>query len=208
VKKTILFALLALVFLAAYLPGGTYAQSNLRPAQGCPTYLTNLTIDIVNSNPTQITTGDLVVTTFHVIYPDGTPVTLTPQTASFLWVGAAGQQEFDNVQVTYTGNPGFYNYTQTVTPDLATATLGSSGTGTVTIYAASCSCSDALGNRGPTQGIGSDQTLTPSDDSHLNVGPTVQPQPITTFLVPIVIAIFLILALLLFLRRSRAKKKK
>jgi hypothetical protein len=143
-----------------------------------------------------------------VIYPDGTPVQLTPQTASFLWIGAAGQKEFDNVNVNYTGNPGYYNYTQTLTTDITQAALGSASTGKITVDVASCSLSDGLGNRGPTGDIGSDETLTPSDNSNLNVGPPSSTQQPFTYAVPIIIAILVIIALLLFLRRSRGKKGK
>lgn len=209
-RKASILVLLSLALFASYLPLAAYATLNLTPVQtsGCPTYLTNLEIDFVNSSPIQVTVGDVVTTTFHVIYPDGTPVQLVPQTASFLWIGAAGQKEFDNVPVTYTGNPGYYNYTQTITADLAQGTVGSGGTGKITLEVAVCSCSDALGNRGATGNIGSDETLTPSDNSNLNAGlPPSPPNPFT-YVVPIVIAILVILAILLFLRRSRRKKGK
>lgn len=208
--KTSVLVLISLVLFASNLPLAAFATLNIPPAQnsGCPTYLTNLQVDFVNSSPTQVTVGDMVTTMFHVVYPDGTPVQLAPQTASFLWIGAVGQKEFDNVQVTYTGNPGYYNYTQTVTADLAQATVGSGGTGKITIYVATCSCSDALGNRGATGNIGSDETLTPSDNSNLNAGLPPSTQQPFTYIVPIIIAILVILAILLFLRRSRGKKKK
>lgn len=208
-RRAGVLVLVSLVLFSSLLPLAAYATFSLLPAQttGCPTYLTNLQIDFVNSSPIQVTAGQVVATMFHVVYPDGTPVQLVPQTASFLWIGAVGQKEFDNVQVDYTGNPGYYNYTQTFTADLAQATVGSSGTGKVTLEVAVCSCSDALGNRGPTGNIGSDETLTPSDISNLNAGlPPSTLQPFT-YVVPIIIAILVILAILLFLRRSRGKKK-
>jgi hypothetical protein len=208
-RKTSLLVLISLVLFTSYLPLAGLAAANLLPAQGgCPTYLTTLTVDLITSSPIQITVGDVVTTMFHVIYPDGTPVQLSPQTASFLWIGAAGQTELDNVPVTFTGNPGYYNYTQTVTADIAQATVGSAGTGKITIEIAHCSCSDALGNRGATGDIGSDETLTPSDNSNLNVGPPPSTQQPFTYAVPILIAILVIIAILLFLRRSRSKKKK
>jgi hypothetical protein len=207
-RKTSVLVLLSLVLFTSYLPLAAFSTANLLPAQGaCPTYLTNLTVDLVNSSPISITTGDVVTTTFHVVYPDGTPVQLTPETASFLWTGAAGQKEFYNVNVTYTGNPGYYNYTEAVTADITQATLGSATTGKIYVQVAVCSLSDALGNRGPTGDIGSGETLTPSDNSNLNAGPppsTVQP---LTYVIPIIIAILVIIALLLFLRRSKKGKK-
>jgi hypothetical protein len=207
-KKAGVLLLVSLVLFASYLPLAAYAAFNLAPAQvGCPTYLTNVEVDLINSTPLQVTVGDMVTTTFHVVYPDGTPVQLAPQTASFLWIGAAGQKEFDNVQVDFTGNPGYYNYTQNFTADVAQATVGSA-TGKVTVEVATCSCSDALGNRGPTNNIGSDETLTPSDNSNLNAGPPTSTLQPLTYIVPIIIAILVILAILLFLRRSRGKKGK
>lgn len=211
-RKTsvLVLVLISLVLFTSHLPLAAFATFNLLPAQnsGCPTYLTNLQVDVVNSSPLQVTAGEIVTTTFHVIYPDGTPVQLTPQTASFLWIGAAGQKQFDNVQVEYTGNPGYYNYAQTFTADLVQATVGSGGTGKITVEVATCSCSDALGNRGATNNIGSDQTLTPSDNTNLNAGLPPSTQQPFTYVVPLIIAILAILAILLFLRRSRSKKKK
>jgi len=208
-RKSSVLVLLSLVLLSSYFPLAGFATANLLPDQGaCPTYLTSLTVDFFSSSPIQAATGEVVTTMFHVVYPDGTPVQLSPQTGSFVWTGSAGQKEFYNVNVTYTGNPGYYNYTQTVTADILQATVGSAGTGKIYVQVAVCSLSDGAGNRGPTGNIGSDETLTPSDNSNLNVGPppsTVQP---FTYAVPIIIAILVIIALLLFLRRSRGKKRK
>jgi hypothetical protein len=207
-KKTSVLVLLTLVLFTSYLPLAAYATANVLPAQAvCPTYLTNLTVDLVTSSPIQISTGYVVTTMFHVVYPDGTPVQLSPQIGSFVWTGAAGPKEFDNIPGTFTGNPGDYNYTQTATADVIQATIGSAGTGKIYVQVAVCSLSDAVGNRGPTGDIGSDETLTPSDNSNLNAGlPPSTPQPFT-YAVPIIIAILVIIALLLFLRRSRKGKK-
>lgn len=208
-RKITTLAAVALVIFASFLPLGAYAQSNLLPAQvSCPTYLTNLAVDLVNSSPTQVKAGDVVTTTFHVVYPDGTPVTLMPETASFVLIGAAGSKEFNAVSVAYTGNPGSYTYTQTITPDLAQATLGSSGAGKITVEVGGCGLSDALSNRGPTGAVASDETLSPSDDSHLNVGSTTQTPQAVNYIVPLLIALLIIVAILLFLLRSRRKSKK
>lgn len=207
-KKASMMVLISLLVFASYLPLAHAALSVSQTESGCATYLTNLVVDLVNSSPTQVTVGDVVTTNVHVIYPDGTPVTLAPQTLSFLWNGTAGQQEYDNVAVTFTGNPGFYNYTQTVDSALAQATLGSASAGALYVRVGFCSASDALGNRGPTSNIGSDETLTPADTSNLNVGPTTQTTQPVSYIVPIAIALLLILAaILLLLRRSRSKKK-
>ena len=170
----------------------------------CPTYQVNLAVDLVNSDPTNPQVGDTVVTRVHVVYNDGTPVTLSPETISFLWKGVSGQEQFDNVPVVYTGEPGFYNYTETITQDL----FQTLGVGEVIISVVACSCSDIRGNRGPISLTESDTTFTPSDNSHLFVGPQAPPpaQPLT-YLVPLAIALLLIIALLLFLMRSRRKKK-
>ena len=171
----------------------------------CPTYHTNLEVDLVNSVPINSAIGQTVITTFHVIYPDGTPATLNPERASFLWGGPSGQTEFDNVLVVFTGNAGFYNYTQQITDDLVKAT----GQGTVIVSVVACSCQDIQGNRGPTSLTSSNTTLTPSDNSNEVIGPqtpTTQPILGSNLLVPLIIIILLIIATLLALRR-RGKKK-
>ena len=171
----------------------------------CPTYHTILEVDLVNSVPIQSSVGQTVITTFHVIYPDGTPATLNPETTSFLWSGPSGQTEFDNVPVVFTGNVGFYNYTQQLTEDLVKAT----GQGTVVVSVIACSCQDIQGNRGPTSLTSSNTTLTPSDNSNEVIGPTTPTtQPIlgSNLLVPLIVAILLIIAILLALRRRGQKK--
>ena len=116
--------LLLLVISSGYtlsaFAGPSVQQTTTTPA--CPTYQVNILVDLVDSNPIQVAVGDIVVTRVHVVYPDGTPVTLSPETISFLFKGSNGEKEFDNVQVIYTGTPGFYNYTQTITADLVQAT--------------------------------------------------------------------------------------
>ena len=172
------------------------------PAQ-CPTYQTNLVVDLVNSIPIHVVLGGTVVTRIHVVYPDGTPATLSPETVSFVWAGSAGTKRFDNAPVVPTGDPGFYTYTQTITDDFPT--------GTVTLSVALCSCSDASGNYGPTSDTNSDVTITPADLSILQIGLTgpsapTQAQLIATYGVPILVAILLIIALLLLVLRGRKKK--
>jgi hypothetical protein len=167
-------------------------------------------VDIVDSNPINAVVGDTVVTRVHVVYVDGTPVSLSPVTISFDWNGTNGHKEFDNVLVVYTGTPGFYNYTQSITSDLIQAT----GQGKVTISVVTCSCSDGGGNRGPTRLTDSDVTLAPSDNSNLNIGVPQPPGPFglggqaASYFVPLAIIILLIIALLLFLRRRRGKQQK
>jgi hypothetical protein len=177
-------------------------QQTATTTQQCPTYQVNLVVDYVNSNPINPVLGTNVTTRVHVVYQDGTPVTLSPQTISFLWTGSNGQKEYDNVPVVYTGSPGFYNYTQTITSDLLQAT----GQGKVTVWVILCSCSDVRGNRGPVSNVNSDLTLTPSDNSNLNIG--VPPSPnqfaqLASLAIPILVILLLILALILFLRRRK-----
>ena len=173
---------------------------------GCPTYLVNIIVDFVDSTPINAVAGITVITRFHVIYPDGTPVYLLPETTSFLWVGGQGQKEFLNVPVIFTGDPGWYNYTQTITDDLVQAT----GEGKVTVSVMTCSCSDGLGNRGPLTDVSSNTTFTPSDNSNVIIGPpqttTTETEQPFTWAVPLAIALLLIIALLLFFLRSRRKK--
>jgi hypothetical protein len=205
-KHTVLIFVVLVVFASCF-PKAVYAVTSTMQTGGCPTYLTNITVDLVTSPPNQVMLGTEVTTMVHVVYPDGTPVTLMPQTISFLMNGTAGSKEFLNQQVNYTGNPGFYNWTTTITSDIVQATLGASGTGDIYISVITCSCSDQLGNRGPTNYIGSVQTLTPSDNSNLSLQLQTQPQQPVTYAVPLVIALLIIIGLLLFLLRSRRKKK-
>jgi LPXTG-motif cell wall-anchored protein len=197
--------LLLLIVGFGYVPVAFAASSiqQTTTTPGCPTYQVNILVDVVDSNPINVVAGDIVVTRVHVVYPDGTPVTLSPETMSFLFNGSKGHMEFDNVQVVYTGTPGFYNYTQTITADLIQAT----GQGKVTIFVVTCSCSDGGGNRGPPSLISSDLTLTPSDNSNLNVGITPPPtSQVPTYIIAAIIILLLLIALLLFLRRRRKKK--
>lgn len=207
-KKVISLTLLLLLVISSSYTLLVFAAPSVQQTQpGCPTYQVNFIVDIVDSNPINAAVGDTIVTRIHVVYPDGTPVTLSPETVSFSWNGTNGQQVFDNVHVVYTGTPGFYNYTQTITPDLVQTT----GQGKVTIAVVSCSCSDGGGNRGPVSLTDSDLTLTPSDNSNLSIGPqttTTPTTPTVTYIIAGIIILLLIIALLLFLRRGRGKKQK
>jgi len=219
-RKTVLLSV-ALILAIVLIPGSYLVGAGQNVQQtttttaphGCPTYETNLLVDWVNSTPHSVVVGNLVITTFHVVYPDGTPVLLSPRTASFNWTGPSGWKYFSNVQVIFNGTPGFYYYYQNFTQDIIQAT----GLGTITIFVAYCSCSDALGNRGPTGDTSSIQTNEPPpyDDSQV-VPPTpttttttqVTPPPLfpAVLAIPIIIIILLILALLMFVLRRRRKK--
>jgi len=166
----------------------------------CPKYnQTNLTVDFVNSVPNYALVGDTVVTTFHVIYADGTPVTLEPLTASFNWTGPSGSKEYDLVPVVSNGTAGFYTYTQPFTQDIIQAT----GFGTITIFVVFCSLSDGSGNRGPTAAISSIQTLIPTDNSQLSPTEPAPPLATNNYVPSLLIVVLLILALLIVLLRRR-----
>ena len=218
-RNSLLFST-ALMLAIVFIPGGYLVGAGQNVQQttttttphGCSTYQSNLLVDWVNSTPHMVSVGQTIVTTFHIVYPDGTPVTLSPETASFNWTGPSGWKEFGNVQVIYNGTPGFYFYTQNFTQDLVQTT----GSGTITIAVAWCSCRDALGNRGPTGDTSSIQTITPLDLSQIvpliltttTTTTQVTPPPLIPAIlaIPIIIIILLILALLMFVLRRRRKK--
>ena len=202
--KRLSVVLLVVFIILAQMP--FTASGDVRPSQRCPTYLTNLLVVIVDSVPRDVPPYTTVVTTFKVIYPDGTPVKLDPETASFTWVNEAGESKiFKDVPIVPTGELGFYTYTQMVTPDFPT--------GTVTISVAYCSCSDAQRNYGPTEDENSVTTIYAPDISIVQIGPRAGPLPpptaaelLSTYLVPILIAVLLIIALILLATRTRKKK--
>ena len=214
-KKNLLFSI-ALMLAIVLLPGTILVGGSQNVKQttttttpiGCSTYQSNLLVDYVNSTPHMVVVGDTIVTTFQVVYADGTPVTLSPETASFNWTGPSGSTEFSNVPVIYNGTPGFYNYTQAFTQDIIQA----AGSGTITIAVAFCSCSDSLGNRGPTGDTSSIQTIIPYDLSQIALQTTTTtqvtppPQFPTTLAISIIIIILLILALLMLVLRRRRRK--
>jgi hypothetical protein len=213
--RSLAYVLIAVV-LASVLTVSTSATTQILQTattrQDCPTYQTNLIVIRVDSTPhepTNTQVGQTVVTIFHVTYPDGTPVVLSPQTASFLWTGSSGKIEFDNVQVASTGQPGFYNYTATLTSSIVQAT----GQGVITISVAFCSCSDGSDNHGPTGNVNSIITSDSTDNSQVASNPvtttTTQIGPIITGQdVLLLIAALLIIALLLLLILSRRRPKK
>ena len=204
-QHRLLIAFLVISMLAlSSVPLSALGKSFPRQTVTCPTYLTNLEVDFVDSNPRTAEVGTIIVTIVHVIYPDGTPVTaLSPETISFLWSSATGQWPDDDAPVTRTDRPGYWNYTQTITDEMLTAL----GTGLITITVVLCSISDIFGNRGPTGPVNSDTTFTPSDLSKVGLEiPPSGPQPVS-YVVPLVIALLLIIALLLFILRARRKKK-
>ena len=126
---------LSLLLLGFNLPLAAHAA--------CPTYLTNLAITYVNVNPHQISCGGSVNITVGVFYPDGTPVTISPETMSFKFAGACSSLVIENVRVFPTGEPGFYScnltytcsdQTATCTTRTTTTTCNPTTTGATTCY--------------------------------------------------------------------------
>jgi hypothetical protein len=141
----------------------------------CPTYNTAIVVDYVDATPKTATEGMMITTKFHVTYPEGTPAEIS--NASFLWTGAAGQKEYENIQVSSNGTAGFYVYRQDITPDLIHA-VGRQAT----ISVVACSLHDVYGNDGPNQPTNSETTPNPNDNSHvtLTFTKTKEPTPTTT----------------------------
>ncbi len=178
----------------------------IRPS-ACPTYHTNLLVIFVDSTPRTVTVGSTVVTTFHVVYPDLTPVVLSPEVAAFSWSNSSGVEVTKTSPVVSTGQPGFYTYTNTVTPEYPT--------GLVTIAVVICSCQDGAGNFGPVDSISSALTADQSDNSVISIGPVtpqvVQPPPPQfpfAIIELLIVLALLIVALLLLIRRRRKQANK
>ena len=200
------FVVLVLFLLTLGQSAFVLAAPSVQQTSECPTYQVNLAVDLVDATPSSVSPGSTVTIRVHIIYPDGTPVTLSPETLSFLFVGTAGQNQFSNVPVQFTGTAGFYTYSQQLSDDI----VQQLGQGQVNVSVLTCSASDGGGNRGPPGDVSSDYTLTPSDNSTFSIGPgpTTGPQGLTlNYIVLGIVAALLLLALLLFLMRSRKKKK-
>ncbi len=197
--------LLLVLVIGLNIPLQAYGKAPIR-ISSCPTYHTNLLVIFIDSAPRAITVGSTVATTFHVVYPDLTPVHLSPQVAEFSWSNSSGFEVTTTSPVTPTNETGFYSYTATVTPEYPT--------GQVTIAVVVCSCQDGGGNFGPVQSVDSTLTADPSDDSIVSIGPVVvpqvQPQPQFPVAIIALIAIFILLiaALLLMIRRRRKQTGK
>jgi len=175
------------------------AAASAKPS--CPTAGKIVSIHYVDSNPKSAAVGTTVTTLIAVRYPDESPVTLSPQTISFRWVGAAGEKIVENAPVVGLAH-GDYRYEQKVGDDFPT--------GTVTIFVVACSCSDGQGNYGPITDVSSDSSERLEDNSRIEIGATMQ-QPaaqdmLAAYGVPMVIAIVAILAVLLLVLRRRKKK--
>ncbi len=173
----------------------------------CPTYLTNLEVTSVNVTPSTISCGDTAAVTVHLQYPDGTPVSLSPETLTFKCVGSCSSFIFENVPVyPVPGKPGWYTWNLTVmcSTDICSAetsvtqytimtcyttstTIGDRTTvacnqtgpqGTYDIVVAECCAGDGLGNYGPTNDIYSFDTLDLEDNSVISIG-SLTPKPPT-----------------------------
>lgn len=136
----------------------------------CPTYNTVIVVDFVNTTPRTAAEGTMITTTFHAIYPEATPAQIS--NASFLWTGAAGQKEYENIQVASNGTAGFYVYRQDITPDLIHA-VGRQAT----LSVVPCSLRDVYGNDGPNQNTNSETTPNPNDNSNITLTFTKTKEP-------------------------------
>jgi hypothetical protein len=139
----------------------------------CPTYNTALVVDFVDATPKTATEGVMITTKFHVTYPEGTPAQIS--NASFFWTGAAGQKEYENIQVASNGTAGFYVYRQDITPDLIHA-VGRQAA----ISVVACSLRDVYGNDGPNQPTNSETTPNPNDNSNITLTFTKTKEPPST----------------------------
>jgi len=192
------------------LPVTGFAKASVQQQYYCPPYELNLLVDFVDSNPHIATWGTTVVTIVHVVYPDGSPVKLSPETVSFAWSMGATQIVFENATVLPTTTPGYYRYTQEITDRFPR--------GTFLVSVLMCSCSDGEWNYGPPGVVNSPVTATTSDDSIVVVGVqstttittttavTVPGIPLTTYMIASIIAILLLAALILFITHARRKR--
>lgn len=181
-------------------------------SSSCPTYLTNLVVDFVDASAHNVQSGQPVVITVDIIYNDGTPVALSPQTLSFILSGSNFKKALDNVPVTPTGNPGYYRFTINVSDDFPT--------GSLTVAVAHCCASDESGNYGPTEDTDSAITIRTDDNSRFDVGPSTPTsaplqqlaytfaQLIAKYAVPLVIIVLLELAAIVSALKLRARLRK
>ena len=220
------------VVMAALIIVTSISATPAEARKECPTYLTNLVVDFVNLTPNNVQCGGTVNITVHVVYPDGTPVTLLPETLSFMWSGPCIFLVLENVPVVPTGVPGYYTRIETVTccvnRTLTVTTTTTCNqtccfpTGTAKVYVLVCSASDGLGNYGPTDDVSSDETITEGDSSKVNIGSlsatstsvgqtTTQGKSqdlLATYAIPIFIAAVLVIAILLAARALRKRGAK
>ena len=217
------YSLLIILVLGLSMPTAVYAGhvQQQRPVQcyqcTLDVIIVNVVVGVSSSssieqfalaiNPSQAPVGTPFTIQFRVVYPAGTnasglPVTLSPPKASFRFANSSGASYIlTGVSVNPVPNqPGNYTYPTTVT----SAFPG----GAVTVYVLARSLQDAVGNVGPATDVSSAETLTPLDNSVINIGPAqVTPPPATNYAVPAIIVGLLLLALISLLVRSRRKKR-
>lgn len=204
-KSLLVATILLLLILGSGAALAVFAKPSVQQTlPPCPTYQTNLEVIFVDAKPNNdVQAGTNVVVTVEVVYANGDPATLAPETISLLLTGTNGQKELDNLAVLSAAKPGFYILSLMMTADL----IQTIGQGKVTIWVVSCSCSDGLGNRGPTSNVNSDLTITPDDNSILNI-PVPPPPPGINPIVPLLIILALLIAAIILVLRRRKQGKK
>lgn len=160
----------------------------------------------VEVSPKTTEAGTSVRIELKVEYLDGSPVSLRPELADFLLVGAAYSHTYSRVPLTPLG-AGKYSASITLWADIPA--------GTYKLYCVHCTLSDGQGNFSPNTDTSSDETVIPIDLSIFSIGPattttTAQPPPTglpLSLLVESAILVLLILiaALLALLLRRRKK---
>ena len=138
--------------------------------------------------------GTTITLLLHVFYLDGTPVQLSPETASFAFYSGRTQSILLNLEnvgvVPVPDRPGYYTYSFTIPEDWPV--------GGVLVYVLALSCTDGYSNFN-------------LDDSNkafmtLSVIAAKAGFNIASYIVPAIILILLFLAVLLLALRSRKKK--
>lgn len=138
--------------------------------------------------------GTTITLLLHVFYLDGTPVQLSPETASFAFYSGVTQSlllTLENaVVVPVPDRPGYYTYSFTIPIDWPV--------GGVLVYALAESCRDVVANFNGSDSNKAFMTLQlVAGQAGFNIA---------SYAVPVVILILLLLAVLLLALRSRKKK--
>lgn len=139
--------------------------------------------------------GTTITLLLHVFYLDGSPVTLSPQTASFVFYSQQANSTLvalPNVPVIPQpgAGPGYYLYNFTIPKEWSV--------GGVSVSASAHSLYDASGNFNIRDSPKTLMTIQVLGAAAFNI---------SSYAVPIIVLILLLIALLLLALRSRKKKK-
>lgn len=138
--------------------------------------------------------GTAITLLLHVFYLDGTPVQLSPETASFAFFPGRTQSILFTLEnaavVAVPDRPGYYTYGFTIPKDWPE--------GGVLVYVLALSCTDGYSNF----------NLNESNKAFMTLQLIAAPAAfnIVSYIVPAIILILLFLAVLLLALRSRKKK--